>query len=596
MTEALRLDNEKGQLQIGGTSFRNMIEYFESQFNRAEQVESEQHIIFDRLHVLINLFDYSVETVPSTYPFGSDIQKTVCFLSHACEHGCKTIVKLLLEAGANLYSRDIGDQTPFIYACKGGHCEIIDLLVQYGADDMTFKNKNNCNGFLFACQQKHWNAVRLLLDNHLTRVDLIDTQSKSALHYVCEFGEREALALITTLFDYDIAGRQPIRDYINVRDLSKNRCLKYLDKVPSTDVIPLVNLLLDNGANDFVEHPDLRYKTVFMFACQGFYGDASLPVAHTLVDRKVISLNAKDEMKKTTLMYACRTGDPELVKKLLVLSEEIRNSFVPDDDPTSALRYNPPYDLHINDVDNDGFTAIHHAIESTSKLENDGFCQSTAKIVQMLLDFYSTSINLNSKVVNKSCLTLKRKVMRQSIFQFACEHHAVEIAAVLLNCVSRSIPLSTPLSLVGSDYQYIWHLLLTQCDYQYHSLFTISNDVDLLPRLPKHDRHFSRWVSIARLIDQYHSMLAVAIELTITTTVTNALVMIKADLTKAEEQYERNIAIQNSQLYFSSVKVNIPADILIYEWTHIHMESTAAAQDVSEIICFGKIDKLLYSF
>ena len=55
-------------------------------------------------------------------------------LSWAAEGGHKAVVKLLLEKGADMESKDDYGQTPLSWAAEGGHEAVVQLLLEKGAD------------------------------------------------------------------------------------------------------------------------------------------------------------------------------------------------------------------------------------------------------------------------------------------------------------------------------------------------------------------------------------------------------------------------------------------------------------------------------
>lgn len=55
-------------------------------------------------------------------------------LSAAVERGLVSLTKQLIERGANVNARLPGEDTALITACENGHREIVDLLLQLGAD------------------------------------------------------------------------------------------------------------------------------------------------------------------------------------------------------------------------------------------------------------------------------------------------------------------------------------------------------------------------------------------------------------------------------------------------------------------------------
>ena len=52
----------------------------------------------------------------------------------AARLGLKDVVEMILEAGVDVNSRDDNRATPLIAACRGGHADIVCLLMDHGAD------------------------------------------------------------------------------------------------------------------------------------------------------------------------------------------------------------------------------------------------------------------------------------------------------------------------------------------------------------------------------------------------------------------------------------------------------------------------------
>ncbi|KAK5635619.1 hypothetical protein RRF57_011331 [Xylaria bambusicola] len=68
--------------------------------------------------------------------YGKDfkIRKGQTPLSWAARNGHEEIVQLLVEKGADIESKDSIGRTPLLWAAEEGHQEIVQLLVEKGAD------------------------------------------------------------------------------------------------------------------------------------------------------------------------------------------------------------------------------------------------------------------------------------------------------------------------------------------------------------------------------------------------------------------------------------------------------------------------------
>jgi ankyrin repeat protein len=82
-------------------------------------------------------------------------------LAASCGHG--HVVRLLVEAGADVESRDGRDQTPPFLAAMGGNLNIVRLLVEAGADKNA-RDDDNATPLQKAAERGHANVVQLPVD------------------------------------------------------------------------------------------------------------------------------------------------------------------------------------------------------------------------------------------------------------------------------------------------------------------------------------------------------------------------------------------------------------------------------------------------
>ena len=86
-------------------------------------------------------------------------------LSYAAENGHEAVVKLLLEKGAELETKDLHyGRTPLLYAARNGHEAVVKLLLEKGAE---LETKNDAYGgtpLSYAAENGHEAVVKLLLE------------------------------------------------------------------------------------------------------------------------------------------------------------------------------------------------------------------------------------------------------------------------------------------------------------------------------------------------------------------------------------------------------------------------------------------------
>jgi ankyrin repeat protein len=81
----------------------------------------------------------------------------------AAGNGHEAVVKLLVEKGADLESKDRFGRIPLSLAAMNGHEAVVKLLVEKGAD-LEYKDHNGQTSLSFATKYGHKAVVKLLLE------------------------------------------------------------------------------------------------------------------------------------------------------------------------------------------------------------------------------------------------------------------------------------------------------------------------------------------------------------------------------------------------------------------------------------------------
>ena len=116
-------------------------------------------------------------------------------LETACWRGNKEIVELLIENGANANYADEGEfRTALMMASRHGHAEIVRLLLKHGAD-VNAEDDYNATALTNAADFGHLEVVRLLLE-HGANPNVREERDKTAVELAEEGGHFEVAEFI----------------------------------------------------------------------------------------------------------------------------------------------------------------------------------------------------------------------------------------------------------------------------------------------------------------------------------------------------------------------------------------------------------------
>ena len=134
--------------------------------------------IIEKNNRTITLYDaciHGYETiVKCLVQHGANVQGNVNALAEACENGHETIVKCLVEHGADVQ----GNTKALKYACFNGHETIVKYLVEHGANI-----QGNKHALYLACRNGHEIIVKYLVEQGANIQG-----SRDALSQVCYNG------------------------------------------------------------------------------------------------------------------------------------------------------------------------------------------------------------------------------------------------------------------------------------------------------------------------------------------------------------------------------------------------------------------------
>ncbi len=222
-----------------------------------------------------------------------------------CAQGKKEEVEQALKFGANIAAQDVQGKTALMFAAENNSPDVVQVLLDNGAD-VNDKDKQDMTALMYAAGKNSLEVVRILL-NAKADVSIKDNQGMTALMYATR-RDKDVPEVVKLLAVPKEPWYKLGKDVVNAGDNEDKTALMFAAENNSPDV---VQVLLDNGAD--VNAKDKQDMTALMFAAENNSPD----VVQVLLDAGA-DINAKDKQDMTALMHAV-TGkcDADVVEKLL---------------------------------------------------------------------------------------------------------------------------------------------------------------------------------------------------------------------------------------------------------------------------------------
>ncbi|KAJ4855513.1 ankyrin repeats (3 copies) domain-containing protein [Trichoderma breve] len=223
-------------------------------------------------------------------------------LSWAAEKGYEAIVKLLVENGADIKARDRYRQTPLSWAAEEGHEAIVKLLIEKGAS-FKAKDKNGLTPLLRATINGHEAIVKLLVEKG-ANIRVKDEYGQTPLLWAAEKGYEAIVKLL----------------------VEKGANIEARNKFGQTSLLwavekgyeAIVKLLTEKGA-DLEAKDDTFGRTPLLQAIR--YGRES--IIKVLIE-KGADIEAKGgKLDRTPLLRAVASGQEAIVKLLVEVGADI---------------------------------------------------------------------------------------------------------------------------------------------------------------------------------------------------------------------------------------------------------------------------------
>jgi ankyrin repeat protein len=240
----------------------------------------------------------------------------------AAEHNSPGVARLLLDRVASASPEGRADElvrlyvnegdhnrvTALMLAAKGGYPEIVEMLLDSGAD-IDSGDIESYTALSYACKYNQANVVNLLLERNAD-ISKRDISGHTPLHTACG---GKSVEIVKLLLDR-VASASPegradelVRRYVNEGDHSGITALMLAANGGYPEI---VEMLLDSGAD--IDSGDTRSYTALYYACM--YNQAN--VVNLLLERNA-DISKRNSSGRTPLHAACEEQSLEIVKLLL---------------------------------------------------------------------------------------------------------------------------------------------------------------------------------------------------------------------------------------------------------------------------------------
>ena len=266
----LMKDNNKKLLE---TIFEKQLKFFDNEiimnllFNYKNKIPIPNSALYEQ----INNDKYKLSTELNRYIF--DEYDSSYYLFNACLLGNESMVKYLVEHGADITIKDNDDRMAFSKACESGNEHLVRYLVRIGAD-INHENYLGVTPIFNACVSGNENIVKYLVELGA------DINKENKL------------------------GRTPLLDACSIKIKNKN----------------IVKCLVEHGAD--INKKNYNGNTPLFVACYNGYEDTvKYLVEHGL------DINKRNWEGKTPLFNAYKKDHKNIVKYLIEHGADIKNAY-----------------------------------------------------------------------------------------------------------------------------------------------------------------------------------------------------------------------------------------------------------------------------
>ncbi|KGO77047.1 NACHT nucleoside triphosphatase [Penicillium italicum] len=270
----------------------------------------------------------------------------------ASEGGFLDIVQLLIQKGADISASDSFRETPLYVACENGHIEVVRLLLDKGAD-VHYQGPFGYSPMHNASSEGFSEIVLLLIDRG-AYINALSEFGDTPLYFACYSGHIEVVRILLE------AGAE-VHHWNQHKDTAVNAA-------SYTGHLHIVLLLIDKGAD--INLPNDDGETPLFNACHGGHID----IVRNLV-AKGVDLEIANKLGLTPLNVASKNGFLDVIAVLLEMEAALESADVGGRTPLHRASWNGFLNVtdlllergaDVASVDKDGFTPLHLASLSGS--------------------------------------------------------------------------------------------------------------------------------------------------------------------------------------------------------------------------------------
>ncbi|XP_067661991.1 ankyrin-3-like [Haliotis asinina] len=252
-------------------------------------------------------------------------------LLSASREGDMEVVKFVLSQNiVDVDSRGPRKKTPVMLAAQYGYKEVVELLVENGAD-LSLVYDTGSNGFQLACSTGRLEVVKYIIAQNTVDINYRGLRKKTAAMIAAESGHKEVVELLVEngadlSLAYDTGsnilhsacsrGRLEVVKYILSQNIVDINCRGWMKKTPVMTAAEcghedVVELLVENGAD--LSLACSTSNNILHLACSKGY----VEVLKYVLSQNTVDINSRGRSKKTPAMIAAECGHEKVVELLM---------------------------------------------------------------------------------------------------------------------------------------------------------------------------------------------------------------------------------------------------------------------------------------